>query len=123
MLRDDDDGEIGQPMIDYVRKTYRGRMRLGDGDFDADACAIVQICDELDRTRRRQWHRENELRAALLGIVRASQRDGAKDWLDLGLVDGPADDLTARHIAELCEAIGEAGELLQRLQRQEVGNA
>ena len=67
MLRDDLDEAIGQPMIDFVRETYRGRMRLGDGDFDSDACAIVQICDELDRTRRRRWHRENELRAALLG--------------------------------------------------------
>lgn len=120
MLRDDLDEAIGQDMIDTVRRTYRGRMRLGDGDFDADACAIVQICDELDRTRRRRWHRENELRAALLGIVRASQRDGAKDWLDLGRVDGSADDVTARQITDLCEAIGEAGDLLQRLQKLEV---
>lgn len=120
MLRDDLDEAIGQPMIDFIRETYRGRMRLGDGDFDSDACAIVQICDELDHLRRRRWHRENELRAALLGIVRASQRDGAKDWLDLGRVDGSADDVTARQITDLCEAIGEAGELLQRLLRKEL---
>jgi hypothetical protein len=120
MLRDDLDEAIGQDMIDAVRSSYRDRMRLGDGDYDADACAIVQICDELDRLRRRRWHRENELRAALLGIVRASQRDGAKDWLDLGRVDGSADDVTARQITDLCEAIGEAGELLQRLLRKEL---
>lgn len=115
----DEDYGVGQDMLDAIRSTYRRRMRLGDGDYDVDACAIVQICEELDRTRRVQWHRENELRAALLGIVRASQRDGAKDWLDLGRVDGSADDVTARHITDLCEAIGEAGDLLQRLLRQE----
>ena len=120
MLRDDEYEDLSQEMLDAIRNAYRYRMRIGDGDFDADACAIVQICDELDRTRRRRWHRENELRAALLGIVRASQRDGAKDWLDLGRVDGSADDVTARQITDLCEAIGEAGELLQRLQKLEV---
>lgn len=119
MLRDEHDDQVGQDMIDAVRASYRDRMRLGDGDYDADACAIVQICDELLRLRRRRWHREAELRAALFAITRTARRDGAKDWLDLGRVDGSADDVTAREITALCDAIDEAGDLLQRLQREE----
>ena len=46
--------------------------------------------------------------------------DCAARVLDLGRVDGSADDVTARQITDLCESIGEAGNLLQRLQRKEL---